>query len=183
METKEEKNEKGLLPEVAVDIHTPEFIELRDRTLEDLLQFNMSGDKALLQQAFGQSLDEVTIFPPFHCNVGGDRVRFGRRIMINFDCIFQSAGGIEIGDDVLIGSGVKIYTPNHPIDPEERTTGKVIYNPVKIGNKAWIGGRAIILPGVEIGEGATIGAGSVVTRSVPPRCVVVGNPARIIKRL
>lgn len=175
--------DNNLLPEIQVDIHSPEFLALHDRTIRLLMQFNHTGDKSVLEQVFACDMDSVRIDPPFHCNAGDGYVRFGRNIHINFNCIFQSAGGIEIGDDVLIGSGVKIYTPNHPIDPEERATGKVLYRPVKIGNKVWIGGGAVILPGVEIGEGSTIGAGSVVTRSIPPRCVAVGNPARVIKQL
>lgn len=175
--------EINLLPEIQVDIHSPEFLALHNKTIALLIRFNNTGDKSYLEQVFDRPMDDVRIDPPFHCNAGGSYVKFGKNIHINFNCIFQSAGGIEIGDDVLIGSGVKIYTPNHPIDPDERATGKVLYRPVKIGDKVWIGGGAVILPGVEIGEGSTIGAGSVVTRSIPPRCVAVGNPARVIKQL
>lgn len=90
---------------------------------------------------------------------------------------------MEIGDDVFIGSDVRIYTTNHPLNPEERATGKATVRPVKIGSKVWIGGGVVILPGVEIGEGTTIGAGSVVTRSIPARCVAVGNPCKVIREL
>lgn len=118
-----------------------------------------------------------------HCNYGGGHIRFGHRVFINANCTFQPAGGVEIGDDVYIGSDVKFYTTIHPIDPEERTGGKAAVRPIKIGAKVWIGGGAVILPGVEIGEGTTIGAGSVVTRSIPSRCVAVGNPCRVIREL
>ena len=153
---------------------------------------NLSGEKpylagfsgdAIKTDLFRQPLEDVSIAPPMHCNYGGDRIRFGHRVFINANCTFQPAGGVVIGDDVYIGSDVKFYTTIHPIDPEERTTGKASVRPIKIGNKVWLGGGAIILPGVEIGEGSTIGAGSVVTRSIPPFCVAAGNPCRVLKRL
>jgi maltose O-acetyltransferase len=78
---------------------------------------------------------------------------------------------------------VHVYTATHPVDPDERVRGPELARPVRIGPRVWIGGRAVILPGVTIGEGSTIGAGSVVTRDVPARCVAVGNPCRVIRRL
>ena len=137
----------------------------------------------MLKEFFQQSMEDVHITPPLHCNYGGDHIRFGHRVFINANCTFQPAGGVEIGDDVFIGSDVKFYTTIHPIDPEERTAGKASVRSIKIGKKVWIGGGAIILPGVEIGEGTTIGAGSVVTRSIPARCVAVGSPCRVIRQL
>lgn len=153
------------------------------RTMQLLLKFNMTGDKQVLEEVFGRKLDDVTIFAPLHCNYGAGYVKFGHRVFINYNCMFQPAGGMEFGDDVFVGSDVRFYTTNHPLDPEERTAGKASTRPIKIGSKVWIGGGSIILPGVEIGEGTTISAGSVVTRSIPPRCVAVGNPCRVIKQI
>lgn len=116
------------------------------------------------------------------CNYGSDYIRFGHHVFINTNCTFQPAGGVKIGDDVYIGSDVKFYTTIHPTDPEERITGKASVRPIKIGAKVWIGG-GVILPEVAIGEGTTIGAGSVATCSIPARCVAVGNPCRIIREL
>lgn len=164
-------------------MHTPEIMALRDKTERLMLRFNATGEKDILKEVFGQSMEDVTIHPPLYCNFGGDFVRFGHNVIINFDCIFQSGGTIEIGDNVLIGSGVKIFTPNHSPRPEERLHAESVYRPVIIHSNVWIGGGAILLPGVEIGEGTTIGAGSVVTRSIPPYCVAVGNPCRVIRRL
>ena len=148
-----------------------------------LLKFNTTGDKSILEEVFGRKLDDVTIYAPLHCNYGGERVKFGHRVFINHNCTFQPAGDVEFGDDIFVGSDVRFYTTNHPLDPEERTSGKASTRPIKIGSKVWIGGGSIILPGVEIGEGTTIGAGSVVTRSIPARCVAVGNPCRVIRTL
>ena len=177
------EDKKQLLPEQEYRAWNKTETDERIRTMALLLKFNMTGDKCILEEVFGRKMDGVTIFAPLHCNYGDNRVKFGSRVFINYNCTFQPAGGLEIGDDVFIGSDVGIYTTNHPLDPEERAAGKATTRPVKIGSKVWIGGGAIILPGVEIGEGTTIGAGSVVTRSIPARCVAVGNPAKVIKYL
>ena len=177
------EEKKGLLPEQEYRAWDKSEINERTRTMALLLKFNTTGDKHILEEVFGRNMDGVTIFAPLHCNYGDSRVKFGNRVFINYNCTFQPAGGVEIGDDVFIGSDVRIYTTNHPLDPEERAEGKATVRPVRIGSKVWIGGGAVILPGVEIGEGTTIGAGSVVTRSIPPRCVAVGNPAKVIKHL
>lgn len=176
-------DDKHLLPPVDFCSKTAEAEALREKTQRLLMRFNTTGDASVLPDVFEQSMEGVTIYPPLFCNFGGHFVRFGRNVVVNFACLFQSGGGITIGDNVLIGSGVKIYTPNHLLDPEQRVHGKAVYRPVHIASDVWIGGGAILLPGVEIGQGTTIGAGSVVTRSIPPRCVAVGNPCRVIRRL
>lgn len=177
------EDKKQLLPEQEYRAWDKAEMDERMRTMALLLKFNTSGDKKILEEVFLRNMYSVTIFAPLHCNYGDSRVKFGNRVFINYNCTFQPAGGVEIGDDVFIGSDVRIYTTNHPLDPEERATGKATIRPVKIGSKVWIGGGGTILPGVEIGEGTTIGAGSVVTRSIPARCVAVGNPAKVIKQL
>ena len=174
---------KNLLPEREYLAWDKDMVALREKTQQLTLRFNTTGDKSILREIFHRTMDDVSIAPPLHCNYGGNFIRFGHRVFINANCTFQPAGGVEIGDDVYIGSDVKFYTTIHPTDPEERTAGKATVRPIKIGAKVWIGGGAVILPGVEIGEGTTIGAGSVVTRSIPARCVAVGNPCRIIRRL
>lgn len=179
----ENKSEKSLLPETEYRAWDKAEMDERMRTMALLLKFNTTGDKKILEEVFGRNMDGVTVFAPLHCNYGDSRVKFGNRVFINYNCTFQPAGGVEIGDDVFIGSDVRIYTTNHPLNPEERATGKATVRPVKIGSKVWIGGGVVILPGVEIGEGTTIGAGSVVTRSIPARCVAVGNPCRVIREL
>ena len=174
-------DEKGLLPEEEYDAFNPELVEQRRRASKLTLKFNTTGDTAALEELFGQKMDDVKISAPIHCNYGGGKVQFGKNVFINFNCTFQPAGGIEFGDDIFVGSDVRFYTTIHPLDPDERASGKASVRPIKIGSKVWIGGGAIILPGVVIGDGATIGAGSVVTRSIPPRSVAVGNPCKVIK--
>ena len=175
--------EKNLLPEKEYRAWDKEMVALREKTTKAMLLFNTTGDKQILKTLFNQPLDDVVVMPPIHCNYGGNFIQFGHRVFINANCTFQPAGRVEIGDDVYIGSDVKFYTTIHPTDPEERTAGKASVRHIKIGAKVWIGGGAILLPGIEIGEGTTIGAGSVVTRSIPARCVAVGNPCKVIKEL
>ncbi|MDO4163002.1 MAG: sugar O-acetyltransferase [Bacteroides sp.] len=175
--------EKNLLPEVEYRPWEKEQLDERSRMGTLMLAFNTTGKKEILEEAFGRKLDDVTILAPLHCNYGKHYVQFGHRVFINFNCTFQPAGGVEIGDDVFVGSDVRFYTTIHPLDPQERAEGKASVRPIKIGARVWIGGGAVILPGVEIGEGSTIGAGSVVTRSIPPRSVAVGNPCRVIKQV
>ena len=120
------------------------------------------------------------LFPPFHTDCGKN-TKIGKRVFVNAGCQFQDQGGIEIGDDVLIGPQTIIATLNHDPDPDKR--GGMFPKPVKIGNKVWLGARVTVCPGVTIGECAIVGAGAVVTKDVPPRTVVAGVPAKIIKSI
>lgn len=115
---------------------------------------------------------------PFYTDFGKN-ITVGKRVFINAGCTFQDQGGVVIGDDVLIGHNVVIATLNHVMNPYRRAD--MIPAPVKTGARVWIGSNSTILPGITIGEGAVIGAGSVVTRDVPANAVAVGNPARVIK--
>ncbi len=124
--------------------------------------------------AFGSDSE---IRPPFYCDYGV-HIRAGRNLFMNFDCVLLDCAEIVLGDDVQIGPAVQIYTATHPLDPDVRRSGLEAAKPVHIGDNVWIGGAAVILPGVTIGDDAVIGAGSVVTRDVPAGAVVVGNPAK-----
>lgn len=118
-----------------------------------------------------------SLFPPFYTDCGKN-ITVGERVFINACCCFQDQGGIEIGDDVLIGHGVYIATLDHSFDPDRR--GDMLPAKVKIGDKVWIGSGARIVPGVTIGYGAVIGMGAVVTRDVPAYAIAAGVPARVI---
>lgn len=120
------------------------------------------------------------LFPPFTTDCG-KHIRFGERVFVNSGCRFQDQGGITIGDDALIGHNVVIATLNHELDPERRAT--TVPQPVRIGERAWIGANATILPGVTVGDGAVVAAGAVVTKDVPPRTVVGGVPARVLREV
>lgn len=124
--------------------------------------------------------DTFRLFPPFYTDCGKN-IKVGKNVFINACCRFQDQGGIEIGDGSLIGHNTTIATLNHDFNPQKRQN--LIPKPVKIGKNVWIGSDCTILPGVEIGDGAIIGAGSVVTKSIPKNTIAVGNPARVIKEI
>ena len=147
--------------------------------------------KSILRELLGQMGDDVCVDIDFHCEYG-KHIRLGNRVIINMNCTFVDNNIIEIGNDVLIASNVQIYTATHSTRVRERVVDKwekgrevckTYALPVKICDGAWIGGGAIILPGVTIGKGSVIGAGSVVTRDVEDNCVAVGNPCRVIRRI
>ncbi|CAI3810551.1 Maltose O-acetyltransferase [Pseudomonas sp. MM221] len=132
----------------------------------------------LLAEHFNQAGEGAVIRPPFYCDYGYN-ISVGRNTFMNFNCVILDVVQVRIGDDCQIGPNVQIYTADHPLDPEVRRSGLESGRPVTIGNNVWIGGAAIILPGVTIGDNAVVGAGSVVTRDVPAGATVVGNPARV----
>ncbi len=137
--------------------------------------------RKLFFELIGKECDETFgLFPPFHTDYGLN-ISLGKHVFINSGCCFQDQGGIEIGDGVLIGHQVVIATLNHDLGMESR--GSMTPAPVKIGNGVWIGAHATILPGVSVGDGAVIGAGAVVTKDVPAGTVVLGVPARPVKKI
>lgn len=137
------------------------------------------------QQLAGQLFGKVGscyIEPHFFCDYGNN-IELGQNFYANHNCIILDAAKVSIGDNVLLGPAVQIYTVTHPLDATQRKTGLEQGKAVTIGNSVWVGGGAIILPGVTIGEGAVIAAGSVVTKAVAAYVVVAGNPATVIKTL
>jgi len=137
--------------------------------------------RILLERIWGQPLDaSVRMFPPFY-TAFGKTTRVGKEVFINFGCTFLDQGGITLEDGVFIGPGAKILTEGHPEQPELRHTLQT--EPVVIRRNAWIGAGAIILPGVTIGENAIVAAGAVVTKDVPDDAVVIGVPAKILRKI
>ena len=143
----------------------------------------------ILQKLFGKIGENVHLDIDFHCEYG-KHIFVGNQVVINMNCTFVDNNIIEIGNNVLIASNVQLYTATHStkvperiMNDEEIKTGicKTYALPIKICDGAWIGGGSIVLPGVTIGKNSVIGAGSVVTRSIPDNCVAVGNPCRVIK--
>jgi len=132
----------------------------------------------LLREHIGTVGEHVIVRPAFHCDYGYN-IHLGNRVFINFNCVILDGAPVTIGDDTRIGPAVQIYTAIHPMDPDMRRRGLESNRPVTIGKNVWIGGGAILLPGVTIGDNAVIGAGSVVTRDVPADGVAMGNPARL----
>lgn len=149
----------------ALNASDEEQVEERARMLAELL--GSAGDGAVIQ-------------PPFYCDYGFN-IHLGKSVFFNFNCVVLDTARIEIGDYVQIGPNVQIYAPVHPMSAEERRTLLEAAKPVTIGADVWIGGGAVICPGVTIGERAVIGAGSIVTRDIPAGVFAAGNPCRVIR--
>jgi maltose O-acetyltransferase len=148
-----------------------------------LARFNASlaqspaESREMLLERFGAVGKGTVIRPPFFCDYGYN-IRLGDGVFLNYNCVLLDVVTIAVGDGTQIGPAVQIYSADHPRDPELRRQGFELGRPVMIGCEVWIGGGAIILPGVSIGDRSVIGAGSVVTRNVAAGETVVGNPAR-----
>lgn len=164
----------------------PELIALR-RTARRLCRlFNTSTEEepdrraALIRELFGAIGPKFEIEPDFRCDYGVN-IHAGNNFFMNFGCVILDCGKVTIGDNVMFAPGVHLYAATHPVDPDLRNSGQEYGRPITIGNNVWIGGHATIMPGVAIGDAAIIGAGAVVTRDVPARTIVAGNPARPIR--
>ena len=168
------------------NILDPELDRIRLETKRKLRVYNLSTEEddreSLLQDLLGTIGKNVTIWTPFNC-IYGENIHIGNDVFFNLNCMIIDNHRVEIGDHVMFGPGIQIYTAAHPLDAASRNQGWEITKPVTIGSSVWIGGSAILLPGVMIGERSVIGAGAVVTQDVPPDVVVAGNPARIIKQI
>lgn len=138
--------------------------------------------RALLAEFTGQEIDaSVRVLPPFRPD-GGRALSFGRNVFVNHGCTAVVVGGIELGDDVMLGPNVQLISGGHDLDPERRRS-VCTCAPIRIGRGAWIGAGATILQGVTVGEDAVVAAGAVVTKSVPARTLVGGVPARVLREL
>ena len=136
----------------------------------------------LLRELFASVGEGVTVKPPLRCDYGS-LVTIGARTFVNYDCVMLDVAPIRIGAACQIASAVQILTPTHPIDPEQRRAGWEAAEPITIGDNVWLGGGAIVCPGVTIGDDTVVGAGAVVTRDLPAGVVAYGNPARVQREL
>ncbi|MGM0898207.1 MAG: sugar O-acetyltransferase [Bacillota bacterium] len=152
------------------------------RLFNTSMEMDSQERKRFMSQLLGSSGDHLYIEPNFRCDYGYN-IHVGHQFFANFDCVFLDVCDIRIGDNCLVGPGVHIYTATHPLDVEQRRAGLECGKAVRIGDNVWIGGRAVINPGVTIGNNAVIASGSVVTKDVPANAVVGGNPAEIIKMI
>jgi maltose O-acetyltransferase len=164
-----------------------QLVSERRRARELLAAFNAAPESGqhersrILSTLFGADTD-VAIQPPFYCDYGSNII-LGAGIFMNFNCTILDVARVEIGDQVLLGPGVQIYAATHPLSAAVRRSGLEAGKPVVIGADVWIGGGAIVCPGVSIGARTVIGAGSVVTRDLPSDVFAAGNPCRVIRRL
>ena len=140
------------------------------------------GRTALLRELLGHLGEDSWIEPSFRCDYGVN-ITVGDGVFVNYDCIFLDVAPITIGSHVLLGPRVCLYTAGHPTTPEVRDTGLEFGLPITIGDSVWIGGNTVVCPGVTIGSGSLIAAGSVVTRDIPSRVIAAGNPCRVLRPL
>ncbi|GAB59955.1 sugar O-acetyltransferase [Rheinheimera nanhaiensis] len=149
-------------------------------------QYNQSAPddaparSALLKQWLPNSGKHLYIEPPFFCDYGYN-ITTGAKVFFNFNCVVLDVAEVRIGNNVFFGPAVQIYTVKHPLDAKARNTLIEQALPVVIEDDVWIGGGAILLPGISIGKGSVVAAGSVVTGDIPPGVVAAGNPCRVIK--
>lgn len=168
------------------DTSDPELQEELNEACKKVMALNRlspsdAGYRHALRELIPGIPDSSVVMPPFHCDYGA-RITVGENVFINYNCSFLDGGTVKIGDYTLIGPAVQIYTPHHPMDHLERRKTIEKSLAVTIGDDCWIGGGAVICPGVTIGDRCVIGAGSVVVKDIPPDSVAVGNPARVVKR-
>jgi maltose O-acetyltransferase len=184
MSTKTEK-EKMLDGEV-YNILDAELEAERQKVKEILHIYNLSHAEperqSLLRQLLGHIGQNSIIWPPFFC-VYGKNIYLGDHVFLNVLCTILDCNQVRIGNHVMIGPHVQIYTPAHEMQAAARNRGLEVAKPVVIEDNVWIGGGAILLPGVRVGCNAVVGAGAVVTRDVPVNTVVAGNPARVIREI
>lgn len=157
--------------------------------LEKVYEYNMTRPsepekrKAMLKSMFAHLGKGCYIEPPFHANWGGKNVSFGDYVYANFNLTLVDDGVITVGDYTMFGPGVTVATAGHPVLPELREKIYQYNMPVHIGRNCWLGAHVVVLPGVTIGDNTVVGAGSIVTRDLPPNVVAVGNPCRVLREI
>jgi maltose O-acetyltransferase len=166
-------------PELVADRQTARELT---RAYEDTAPGDEETRRELLADLFGSVGGEATVEPPFRCDYG-DNIHVGDGFYANVDCVVLDVCPVEFGANCLPGPGVHVYTATHPLDAETRAGGPEYGKPVSIGDDVWVGGRAVITPGVTVGDGSVVGSGAVVTRDVPEGVVVRGNPATVVTEL
>jgi maltose O-acetyltransferase len=180
------EREKMLAGEL-YDPFDPELATGRERARDLCQDLNATREgepetrRRILRELFGAGGDTVWMQPPFYCDYGAN-IELGERVFFNFNCVVLDVCRVRIGDYTLFGPGVQILTPVHPMNAELRRREEY-GKPIDIGADVWVGGGALILPGVRIGSRAVIGAGSVVTRDVPDGMFAAGNPCRVIREI
>ena len=144
----------------------------------------IEGEKRveLLKELFGSTGKNIWIEPNFQCDYGYN-IHVGENFFANFHCVFLDVCEIRFGDNCMLAPGVHIYTATHTLHPQERNSGREYAKPISFGNNVWIGGGAIINPGITIGNNVVIASGAVVTKSFPDNVVIGGNPAKILKTI
>ena len=136
----------------------------------------------LLRELLGEVGEGVVVRPPFRCDYGS-HISLGAGTFVNYGCVLLDVAPIHVGANCQLATNVQLLTPMHPIDPEPRRAGWEAAEPITVGDNVWLGGGAIVCPGVTIGENTVVGAGAVVTRDLPAGVVAVGSPARVLREI
>lgn len=184
MATEKEKMLAGEL----YDSTDPQLIAERRHARDLTRAFNntSAGDglqrKQILAELMGAMGKHAMIEPPFYCDYGYN-IHLGDHVFFNFNCVVLDVMRVEIGSNTMFGPNVQIYTATHPLDAAERRSGLEFAKPIRIGSDVWVGGSAVIAPGVSIGDRSVIGAGSVVVKDIPADVFAAGNPCKVIRYL
>ncbi len=166
-----------------------ELFQEQATCLERLYDFNMTRPseskkrEELLKEMFAEIGENCYIEPPFHANWGGKHVHFGNSVYANFNLTLVDDTHIYVGDYTMFGPNVTVATAGHPILPELREQVYQYNAPVHIGRNCWLGAGVIVVPGITIGDNSVIGAGSIVTKDIPPNVVAVGNPCKVLRSI
>ena len=166
----------------------PVLVAMRAKAREWFTVYNqttntdMDHRHNMLKTQLGSMGKVIDIQPPFYCDYG-THIYVGENVFINYNCTILDCGRVRIGDNVFIGPNVSFYTAYHPLIASERIKGPELASPITVGDNVWLGGNVILCQGVTIGRNTTIGAGSVVTRSIPAHVLAAGNPCRTIRSL
>lgn len=183
------KTEKEIM--IAGDMYNPMDEELvQDRMATRLLIQDLNACREDDAQKRGQIVKQLVpqaglnfyIQPPFYCDYGYN-MEVGDNVFFNFNCIVLDVAPVRIGSRTMFGPNVQVYTATHPLNHVQRSSGREYARPINIGDDVWIGGSAVICPGVTIGHRSVIGAGSVVTKDIPNDVFAAGNPCRVIRQL
>lgn len=167
----------------------PEIMSEQQKRLDMLYDYNMTRPteaakrEAMLKEMLAEVGEGCYIEPPFHANFGGAHVHFGKSVYANFNLTMVDDTHIYVGDFTMFGPNVTVTTAGHPILPELREKVYQYNMSVHIGRNCWIGAGAVILPGITIGDNTVVGAGSIVTKDLPPNVVAVGNPCRVLREI
>lgn len=173
------------------ELYDPLDKQLSDERLQTRLlikELNDTGEDqveertSILKKLIPGAGDGLWLQPPFYCDYGTNMV-VGERVFFNFNCVVLDVMQVMIGSRTMFGPNVQVYTATHPLNHKERSSGVEFAKPIVIGEDVWVGGSAVICPGVTIGDRSVIGAGSVVTKDVPADVFAAGNPCRVIRAL
>jgi maltose O-acetyltransferase len=152
------------------------------KALNDTREDQVEERGRILKELIPHAGDGLWLQPPFYCDYGTN-IKVGERVFFNFNCVVLDVMQVTIGSRTLFGPNVQIYTATHPMNHKERASGLEFARPIIIGEDVWVGGSVVICPGVTIGDCSVIGAGSVVTKDIPPDVFAAGNPCRVIRSL